>query len=136
MRARLTTALERMASPSLAQRQKVTFPSKRSRSREGSWSFTSAHYSFGHLGRHQQIRISQFKIPPPQKYKLPVTADVCYTSSRSMRTCMNILTSIWPVTPVAQATRRERSFGGSMLSQGLSSGLKHYPNLDRPMVGR
>lgn len=59
--------------------------------------------------------------------------------ARSMKTCMNISVSIWPVTPVAQATRHGRSSRGDMFSLGLSKaycGQEPQPNLDRLKVSR
>lgn len=56
----------------------------------------------------------------PQKYKWTVTALLCYSSSRSMRNCMNISTTSWPTMAIAKATRHSRYNPGCAFSQRLS----------------
>jgi hypothetical protein len=71
--------------------------------------------------------------------KLDVTCHMSYSSSRSMRTCMNISTVIWPTTSIAKATRHSRLSQGCAFSLGLSRSYKGQvpeTNLDTPEVSR
>ena len=73
------------------------------------------------------------------KYYLRVTDSMCYTSLRSMKTCLNISVTSWPTMPVAQATRHSRITRGYVFSLGLSLasiGKQPEGNLDRLMVSR
>jgi hypothetical protein len=59
--------------------------------------------------------------------------------ARSMKTCTNILVSIWPTTSVAQATRHSEPGRGYAFSLGLSVGYKGQrpeANMDRLEVSR
>ena len=60
------------------------------------------------------------------------------TSPRSMKTCTNILTASWPVTPVAKATRHSLIQGCAFdpVSSVAYVGQPPEMNLDRPEVGR
>jgi len=54
--------------------------------------------------------------------------------ARSMKTCMNILVSTWPMTSVAKATRHSEPSRGYAFSLGLSlayQGQSPEANLDR-----
>src|SRR2546422_1219000 len=56
-----------------------------------------------------------------------------------MKTCMNISVTIWPMTPVAPATRHSRLSQGCEFSLSLSTSYKGQApetNLDNPEVSR
>jgi hypothetical protein len=73
------------------------------------------------------------------KENLTVTILVWYSSSCSMKTCLNISTTSWPTMSVAKATRHSRLSQGCVFSLGLSiaySRQKPETNLDRLTVSR
>jgi hypothetical protein len=56
-----------------------------------------------------------------------------------MKTCMNILVSIWPTASVAEATRHSRTSRGNVFNLGLSRsycGQEPKTGLDRLKVSR
>jgi hypothetical protein len=72
------------------------------------------------------------------KNYLRVTDSVCYTSLRSMKTCLNISATNRPTMTVAKATRHSRYNQGYVFSLGLSSAIGQGTegNLDRLAVSR
>ena len=79
------------------------------------------------------------KVHYSSEYNLTVTMLLWYSSSCSMKTCLNISTTSWPTMSVAKATRHSRLSQGCVFSLGLSiaySGQKPETNLDRLTVSR
>jgi len=79
------------------------------------------------------------KVHYSSEYNLTVTMLLWYSSSRSMKTCLNISTTSWPTMSVAKATRHSRLSQGCVFSLGLSiaySGQNPETNLDRLTVSR
>ena len=73
------------------------------------------------------------------KYLLTYKHSSVTEHTHSMRTCMNILTSIWPKTSVARATRHSRSGRGcafSLMLTGLYADQKPESNLNSQEEGR